>query len=214
MEKRTMANKSPYFSVMLVCVMLLTGTFLHQAIGQSISTQPTSNAVSQPKPVSVPHLYWHFLEYQRHLDEVADARQKQGKDGQPVRDCLQNELGFSSVEYAQIHASAQRLTEEIKDINARGKAIGNSGRSAQSAGFLSAGDASAGQQQMKALIAEREADINAEIEAINLHLSNEQQVALQTYLVKKFSPSNARFRPAGSKTPLSTTGTPASMGVN
>jgi hypothetical protein len=192
---------------------MLAACALLQAMGQSAPAQLVSGTPFQPKPVSIPHLYWHFLAYQQHLDEVAATREKQGKNGQSPRDSLQNELGFSSLDYAQIHTSAIRLTNELSDINAKGKAIVASTRSAQSAGFLSDSAASADQQQMIALIAERDADIDQEIAAINLSLSTEQQKTLQEYLVRKFSPSNAKFHPAGSKAASSITGKPASMGV-
>lgn len=207
-----MTTKLPRLGYVLFSAMLSACALL-QAMGQSVPTQPVSGAPFQPKPVSIPHLYWHFLAYQQHLDEAAAAREKQGKEGQPLRDSLQNELGFSSSEYAQIHTSALRLTSKLKDVNVRAKSIVDAAKNARSAGLLSDSAASADQEQLKSLAAERDAAIDQEIAAINLSLSTEQQAALQSYLVKKFSPSNARFRPAGSKTPISTTGKSASAGV-
>jgi hypothetical protein len=208
-----MTTKLPRLGYMLFSA-VLSACALLQAMGQSTPTQPVSGTPFQPKPVSIPHLYWHFLAYQQHLDEAAATREEQGKNGQPLRDSLQNELGFSSVDYAQIHASALRLTDKVKDVNGRAKAIVDAAKNARSAGLLSDSAASADQEQLKSLAAERDAAIDAEITTINLHLSTEQQAALQSYLVKKFSPSNARFRPAGSKTLVSSTEMSASAGVN
>jgi hypothetical protein len=155
---------------------------LPQAMGQS--TQQTTHSF-QYKAVPVEHLYWHFLAYQHHLDEVAAIRDLQGKNGDVARTKLQSELGFSTADYAVIHTSATRLTTHLKNIDVKTKTLLASAKSSGS------GSSSSVHEQLKALSAERESTIQAEIDTINQSLTTEQRAALKAYILKIFSSSKA-----------------------
>ncbi|HLJ29311.1 MAG TPA: hypothetical protein VKY85_21570 [Candidatus Angelobacter sp.] len=94
------------------------------AKGGAITTAP---GVKQQRP-SVPHLYWHFLMYQNHLDRAAAAHEKQGKDGSWLRNHFQQRLGFTDEQFAPVRTAAQRLAPEITAIKAKAVAIAKEDR--------------------------------------------------------------------------------------
>jgi hypothetical protein len=177
----------------LLRAVLLTCALLHQAMGQSPQTQQTSNV--SPQPVSLAHLYWHFLVYQNYLDTKAAKQEAQGKDSSWLRNHLQARLGFSDADFAPIRTSSVRLTAEVKALDA------------QAAAIKAAGTLSASHTQLKALTAQREADINAEIAFLKLTLSPGKIAALETFLKQYFSPKNMVIPSS------STTGQPAPSAV-
>jgi hypothetical protein len=140
-----------------------------------------------PKPVPLPHLYWHFLVYQHHLDDAAAEHKQQGKDGQWLQTYLQKKLGFSDGEFATVRASSVRLTAEIKVLDAQAQAVAQADIAAGKQGLIPAGSAPPGLAQLKALTAQREADINAEIQYLNQTLSAQDAATLQTFLQQRFS---------------------------
>lgn len=83
--------------------------------------------VKQQRP-SVPHLYWHFLMYQNHLDRAAAAHEKQGKNGNWLRNHFQQRLGFTDEQFAPVRTSAQRLAPELAAIKAKAVAIAKQDR--------------------------------------------------------------------------------------
>jgi hypothetical protein len=97
------------------------------AIAQTGVTLPPN---AQKVPVSLPHLYWHFLVYQNHLDQVAAQRQQQGKDGSYLRNHFQQKLSFTDAQFAVVRSTAQRLQAELKGVDAQAKAIIDADRAA------------------------------------------------------------------------------------
>ncbi len=167
---------------------------LFSANGQSTQPQPQrpTGKAAQIKPVSLEHLYWHFLTLQNFLDTRAAQRESQGKDGRGLHNNLQKMLGWSDADYAPIHTSSVRLTAEVKDLDAQAAAIWKAGPSPSS------------RDQLHALTVQREADINSEISFLKQNLPPGKIKAFEAFLTRFFSPANAVHRPppaAGQQAP-------------
>src|ERR1700735_2396635 len=96
-----MTVKSQFTSILIVvsCLGALCAS-PYQAIGQSPRIQqPASQQYAQSRPVSLPHLYWHFLIYQHQLDQLAVEHEKQHKDGNWLRSYLQTKLSMTPEEF-------------------------------------------------------------------------------------------------------------------
>jgi hypothetical protein len=175
-----MARKSKYNSVAaLLSAILLTCSLLPQAMGQPTQTQQqASNISSQPKPISLEHLYGHFLIHLNDLNAKAASEEAQGRDGKWLRNHHQASLGFSDTDFAVIRASSVRLTAELKDLNAQAATIKAAGLSATSSA------------QLNALTAQREAAINTEISYLKDALPPDKIAAFESYITQFFSPNN------------------------
>jgi hypothetical protein len=173
-----MARKSQYISTStLFSILLLACALLYPAASQSQQTQqPPSNMSSQP--VSLAHLYWHFLSYQYHLDTKASALVAQGKDGTWLNSILQTNLGFSDADFAFIRTSSVRLTSEVQALNT------------QAAAIQAAGTTSMSQAQLSALSTQRETYISNEIAYLQQNLSPAEITTLQSFLYQLFSLPN------------------------
>jgi hypothetical protein len=142
----------------------------------------------------LPHLYWHFLVYQNHLDSKAAAITVEGQDGNGMRNLLQKKLGFSDADFAPIRTSSARLTAEVQALDAQAVAI------------RAAGPSSTSFDQLHALTGQRETEINAEISYLKQNLSPGKMHALEAFLTTFFSPNNAVLRPTASVVPLGPAG--------
>jgi hypothetical protein len=169
---------------------LFTCISVGPTIGQAVPAQSTPTIRKQVRPLSVPHLYWHFLAYQNHLDTKAAAVAVDGKDGTGLRNLLQKKLGFSDADFAPIRTSSVRLTAEVHSLDAQAVAIRAAGPSATSL------------DQLHALTGQRETEITVEISFLKQHLPPDKIKALEAFLTKFFSPSNAVPRPPSSVGPL------------
>jgi len=163
---------------------------------------PAQNA---PMTVSLPHLYWHLLEYQNHLDLVADKLEKQGKDGTALRRSIQTKAEFSDGEFAPIRESASRLKEALDDINARAIAIVKADHEHYVKGMYSKDNSPPGVPQLKALTQEREQTITAEITRLNDALGPQNAAKLQAYIEQHFATQVTVSKlPSGIRTSTST----------
>lgn len=174
----------------------------NSAVGQAVPSQSQrpSGRQSQFKPVSLEHLYWHFLTLQSFLDTKAAEQESQGKDGSGLRSNLQRTLRWSDADYAPIRTSSVRLTAKVKDLDAQAVAIRKAGASSSS------------RDQLKALTAQREADINSEISFLRQTLPPDKIKTFEAFLNQLFSPSNASSRPPSTVKPA-VTGQPAPAAV-
>jgi len=136
--------------------------------------------------VPLAHLYWHFLIYQNHLDASAVKEEAQGRDGIWLRNHHQVSLGFSDSDYAVIRTSSKRLTAEVETLDAQAAAIRAAGPTASSSA------------QLKALAAQREEFINAEITYLKQTLSPDKIQAFETYIKQFFSPKKIVIQPSPS----------------
>ena len=151
--------------------LLLLCASAHPAIGQQTQSQP--NASSQLKPVSLPHLYWHFLIHQSELDAFAAKLTAQGQDGQALRNDMQTRLSFSDADYAPIRTASQQLTSELQPIETQLKALQGSAWNPS---------------EVQALISQRETDINNEVHNLSTELSAQNKAALESFMTSFFAP--------------------------
>src|SRR6266481_4880245 len=101
-----------------VLLLLLCAVSVSIALGQAsaaIDTSPATPFASHPAPLH--HVYWHFLRYQRHLDQRAAALEQQGQptEAQEMRTHLQRELHFSNAQAAILRQAGLQME---KDVNA------------------------------------------------------------------------------------------------
>jgi hypothetical protein len=174
-----MTSKLHFHSIAaLLSAAMLACTISHQAAGQTTVPQqlPPSSGRPQPKPVSLPHLYWHFLVHQNHLDSLAARMESQGTDGSAIRNDLQVRLQFSDAEFVPIRASSQRLAAELDGLDKQAAVIQASGTS------------SSNRVQLAALAAQRETYINAEISYLAASLTPKDKTILESFMVQFFAP--------------------------
>jgi hypothetical protein len=176
-EKRRQSSISIYLGITL-----LGGLLASHGVSQTAQTQIPA-AKTQAHPVSLEHLYWHFLVYQNHLDTKADEFSAQGKDSTLMRGHLEKQLGFSDGDFAPIRKSSKRLSAEINALDAK------------AATFRAEPLSTDRFNKLHALTLEREADIQAEIAYLKQTLSPAQISQLEAFLTQLFSPANAVARP-------------------
>jgi hypothetical protein len=182
-----MARKSQYISISMLLVLMLAACMLsHSAMGQTTSAQqvPRPKVVLQRRPISLAHLYWHFLVYQNYLDTKAAELGAQGKDTSLMHNHLQKQLGFSDADYVPLRTASVRLAAKVKALDA------------QTAAVRAAGAYSSNQAQLQDLAVQREADINSEIIYLKDSLSPDKIKAFEAFVTQMFSPNNTVPRPA------------------
>jgi hypothetical protein len=160
-------------SLLTAAVLATLGAWPLEAAAQAAPTQPSAS--SQLQPVSLPHLYWHFLIHQNELDVLAAQLTAQGQDGDALRNDFQTQLGFSDADYAPIRTSSQRLAAELAPIDAQLKALKGS-------------PGSAGQAQ--ALIAQLESYVNNEVYNLSIELPAQNKAALEQFMRQFFAPKS------------------------
>jgi len=162
---------------------LLALCALPQLVSGQAAQNPPSTPSSQLQPVSLPHLYWHFLIHQNDLDNLAAQLTTQGSDGLALRNDMQTRLGFSDADYAPIRTSAQRLATELQPIESQLKSMQGSGWNGS---------------QAQALIAQRETYIGNEIYNLSIELSAPNKAALESFMTAFFALKNVSvtFPPA------------------
>jgi hypothetical protein len=164
-------------SATLAILGILTAcSLVHPAMAQFTSQQPplSSGAAIQQKPIPIEHLYWYFLVYQNHLDTKAAELATQGKNGDSVRNALQNKLGWSDADYAVLRGSASRLAVDANAIAAQTVAIRPGGQSVSNPA------------QLGALRTQRNAHLNNEVTTIRNLLPSDKVVAFESFLTRFF----------------------------
>lgn len=188
---RALLTRIPLFSLLGLLLMLRVSA--HPAFGQTV--QSWSKTSTQPRPVSLPHLYWHFLVYQNILDNRADELEAQGKDESWLHRDLQTRMGFSDADFAPIRSSSVRLSSELKTLNS------------QFAAIRAAGPSASNTAQLQTLIAQREAYVNAEISGLKQTLSPERIATFESFITQFFAPKPLTIQ----ITPTSAQATPAAV---
>lgn len=90
------------------------------ANAQTITSSVQGNHV---RPVRLPIVYRHFMAYQIHLDRVADALDKQGKNSDEFRNHFQKKLAFTNEQFALVRASGLRLEGLLQKKDAQAKLL-------------------------------------------------------------------------------------------
>lgn len=146
-----------------------------------------------PKPDTTENRFWHLLSWQNHLDRAAAEHEKQGKDGRWLRDYIQNRLGIETDQFAPVHESAQRLTEELQATDKQVRTILDQKRLAGLQSHTSPPTDSGNDSQLHQLTLDRQQAIHDEIarlqgemgpdafERLNSKLINQNVQQPQTY---------------------------------
>jgi hypothetical protein len=169
----------------LACVLLMRASPCHILAQQptAFSVSPIPHRSTSSQPVSLPHVYWHFLIYQNHLDLKAKELQSHGKDGRFFRDLFQTKLAWSDADFAPIRESSVRLAAEVSRLD-------------EQAAVIRLGATPTSSSQLETLATQREADINAEITYLKQKLSPEKIKALEAFLVPYFAPKTLSVPPS------------------
>jgi hypothetical protein len=154
------------------------------AFGQAPSTGMPG---SQSKRVSLPHLYWHFLIYQNHLDQVAAQRVANGKDGSWLSNHFEQKLGFTDAQFAVVRATAQRLAPELQAVDAQAMAFIAAYRAAHPHQPGSPPLSGPAPPEIAALMQQHEAVIQKEIANLQSVLGPELSARLENFLQTQFA---------------------------
>ena len=151
------------------------------------SAQQTASSSQQViKPIPLPHLYWHLLMWQNHLDSTAAAREKNGQDGTWLRTYIQKRLNFTDEQFAPVRASAQHLGASIASLDAQAKPLIQEDQALYAQGVRTPPPNLA---QLKSLTQARETAIADEISQLNAALGLQNSARLQEFVQKYFSAS-------------------------
>jgi hypothetical protein len=134
-----------------------------------------------------PHLYWHFLLYQNYLDRQAAVREKQGKDGQWLRNHFQERLHFTDAQFAIVRQEGLRLETELNAIAAQVKPIIAQDRAWIKLHGRSVGPPP-GHHQVQELRKQREAIIQDEVAKLNQALGAETAAKFQAFIDTEWAP--------------------------
>jgi hypothetical protein len=172
-QKSHDTRTAPIGIVVAVACLLLCASTARSMFGQSPGAV---SAPSAPGPVPLNHLYWHVLLYQHFLDTQAAQQDAQGEDGSWTRNHLQIRMGFSDADFAPIRTSSVRLSSELQALDA------------QAATTSAAGISPANAAQLQALVAQREAYVNAEISSLKQALPPERIMAFEVFITQFYAP--------------------------
>jgi hypothetical protein len=155
---------------------------------------PAQTAVSLPPeaqkaPVSLPHLYWHFLVYQNHLDRLAAQRRRQGKDGSWLRNYYQKKLDFTDSEFQAVREAGLRLAGELQQIDSRVQAVIQEARARQPRKLTSPEQLPPVPPELVQLGQQRESVIETEAANLRKALSPESAAKLDAFLQNVFAPN-------------------------
>jgi hypothetical protein len=180
----TRALSRHLLSMLLLVLLVLAGASALAATVQQTQSHP--NPLTQPMPISLPHLYWHFLLHQKDLDNMAAQLQAKGRDGNPLRRDLQARLGFSDADFAFIRSASRKLASKLGPINAQLRAP-----------VHTPGNAS----EAKVPVAQREAYIENEVYNLSHELLPQNKATLEAFMAQFFAFRPLTFRvPAAART--------------
>ena len=154
--------------------------------GQSV---PTVAPSGQQTPVPLPHLYWHFLMHQNHLDRVAAQREKEGKDGTWLRNYYQQKMRLTDPQFAPVRETAVRLEAELNEIDAKVKAIIDAAHARYPRALKSPKDLPPVPPELYALRDEHEAVIAREVGGLKSALGPDRSAKLEAFLQHDFAPN-------------------------
>jgi hypothetical protein len=173
-----------------VLLLLLCAVSVSIAFGQAsaaIDTRPAAPFASHPAPLH--HVYWHFLRYQRHLDQRAAVLEQQGQptEAQEVRTHLQRELHFSNAQAAILRQAGQQMEKDANAVWAKAMPIMIQDREWLKLNGRSAGPPP-GHAHVHALQEEREGVIRDAVAELNRKLGPKAAARLQARIEKEWAP--------------------------
>jgi len=183
-----------------VLSLFLCASTLSIALGQAPEANDTPpNA--RPHPAPLHHLYWHFLRYQRHLDQRAATFEQQGqaKEAAEMRHHLQKELHFSNAQAAILRQAALQMERDADAIWAKAMPIMMQDREWLKLNGRSAGPPP-GHAQAHALQEERETVIKNAVVRLNRRLGPVAAAQLQARIEKEWAPRVTVHESTGERT--------------
>lgn len=163
----------------VLCLMVVSFAF-----GQAASPVPAGGTRAR---VSLPHLYWHFLMYQNHLDQVAAQRMASGKNGSWLSNHFEQKLGFTDAQFAVVRSTAQRLQVNLKAVDAQAKAIIAAGHQGAPPYPGTSHPWGPFPPELKALAQQHEAVIQTEVANLKAALGPGAAAQLETFLQNDFA---------------------------
>ncbi len=161
--------------------------FLIVAFGVGRGQQATSQS-STLSAVPLSHLYWHFLQYQHHLNENAKELEKQGQPGDTVRSLMQSQLKMSDVRFASIHKASDRLSASMAEWNARVEHLRSLYiQSRPNKDMPLTSEQQQLHDQLKQMNNEREAILTQQMNSLDNELSTTDRAALRDFLTKQIA---------------------------
>ena len=154
------------------------------------STHTLGEAIANAKPgverrsIPLDHLYWHFFVYQRHLDQVADLHDQQGKDGRWLRTHFQTELHFSDGEFAAVRTASDSVIPAVTQMNLRAQTIRTADHLARKRREFTDPAASPGLAELKQLNKDRDDLLHTTVATMNSALGSTKAAVLAEYLQK------------------------------
>jgi hypothetical protein len=183
----------------IVCLLAL----LIVASGYGRGQQATSQS-STLSAMPLSHLYWHFLQYQHHLDEKAEELEKQGQSGDTVRSLMQSQLKMPDVQFASMHRASDRLSASMSEWNARVEHLRSLYiQSKPSKDIPLTPEQKQLHDQLKQMNDEREAILTQQMNSLDNELSTVDRAAFRDFLTKKIA---SRIVASRSLTPSSVAG--------
>jgi len=180
----------------IVCLL----AFLIVPFGYARGQQTSSQSGASPT-VPLSHLYWHFLQYQHHLDEKSEELEKQGQSGDIVRSLMQRQLKMSDAQFASMHKASDRLSAAMSEWNARVEHLRSLYiQSKPSRDIPLTFEQQQLHDQLKQMNNEREAILTEQMNSLDNELSTADRAAFRDFLTNQIA----------SKIVISTTLTPSS----
>jgi hypothetical protein len=171
-----------------LALLCMCGPLVFAAMFASQLPNPSPQTAQQKlRPASLPHLYWHFLMWQDHLDRAAAERVKNGKDGKWLSNYAQKQLGFSDTDFAHVRESAQHLATVVAGFDAQAKSLVQADLALYANGKLAPNDPPPDLAKVKQLTQDRENAINDEITRLNAALGPNNAAKLKAYISAEFS---------------------------
>jgi len=150
----------------VMACLFLSFLALHAGSGSGQQISPIASNSNLPRQAPLPHLYWHLLMWQNHLDTAATEHEKAGKDGSWLRAHLQKQLGFSDAEFAPVRESSQHLASTLSGLETQAKSLVKEDLALYASGKLTSSDPPPNLAKVKQLQQEREAAIDSELAAV------------------------------------------------
>ena len=173
----------------LLTAVVISGIFLTNTCWPQAGVAPQGTIQTRPsvsEPVSLNHLYWHFLVYQYRLDQLAVEHEKEGQDGNWLRSYLQTRLSMTALEFEPIREAANNLNTNMIPLKAREKALVGQFRTTRAQGSATAASWRETREALKALSEQRETTIDEQVQALNQALTPSAAQALKVYLDTTF----------------------------
>ena len=177
----------PRLAVLPLLLWAMTGLV---ALGQASGINDAGASAQLPShPAPLHHVYWHFLRYQRHLDERATTLERQGQieEATKLRHHLQDELHFSNRQIAILRQAGLQMEKDVNAVQAKAMPIMYQDREWLKLNGRSAGPPP-GHAQVHVLQEERETVMKNAVDRLNHRLGPKVAAQLQARIEKEWAP--------------------------